>query len=224
MRQIAKAGAMLLADTVMVERLEVLIPTAPGSDAWGIPSRLAIGFPGRSRFGRERGMGQAVGLTNREHWAAELRRIAARHKDAEVVRRLLALALVLDGKSRSDAARQNGMDRQPLCDWVHRYNAAGVAGLASRVAPGPTRRLDETQMAELEALVLEGPDPAADGVVRWRCADLREQVKRRFAITVHERTIGKWLRRRKLTRLQPRPAHPCQDLAAQEAFKQILPS
>lgn len=169
-------------------------------------------------------MGQAVGITNREHSAAALRRIAARHKDAEVVRRLLALALVLDGKSRSDAARQNGMDRQTLCDWVHRYNAAGVAGLAARVAPGPTRRLDETQMAELEALVLEGPDPAADGVVRWRCADLREQVKRRFAITVHERTIGKWLRRRKLTRLQPRPAHPRQDLAAQAAFRQILPS
>ena len=92
------------------------------------------------------------------------------------------------------------------------------------MASGPTRRLDETQIAELDALVLEGPDPAADGGVRWRCADLREQVKRRFAITVHERTIGKWLRRRKLTRLQPRPAHPCQDLAAQEAFKQILPS
>ena len=168
-------------------------------------------------------MGQAVGITNRDHSAGDLRRIAARHKDAEVVRRLLALAHVLDGGSRTQAARQNGMDRQTLCDWGHRYNAAGVAGLASRVAPGPTPRLDERQMAELEALVLEGPDPATDGVVRWRCADLRAQVERRFAVTVHERTIGKWLRRRKLTRLQPRPAHPRQDLAAQEAFKQILP-
>src|ERR687890_272645 len=88
---------------------------------------------------------------------------------------------------------------------------------------GCAPRLDEEQMAELEALVLKGPDPATDGVVRWRCADLREQVKRRFAVTVHERTIGKWLRRRDLTRLQPRPAHPRQDVAAQEAFKQILP-
>src|SRR3712207_7806867 len=69
-----------------------------------------------------------------------------------------------------------------------------------------------------------GPDPATDGVVRWRCADLRAQVKRRFAVTVHERTIGKWLRRRDLTWLQPRPAHPRQDVAAQEAFKQISPS
>ena len=169
-------------------------------------------------------MGQALAITNREHSAADLRRIASRHKDAAVVRRRLALAQVLDGKSRTEAARQNGMDRQTLCDWVHRYNAAGVAGLASRVAPGPTPRLDETQMAELEALVLKGPDPATDGVVRWRCADLRAQVKRRFAVTVHERTIGKWLRRRDLTRLQPRPAHLRQDLAAQTAFKQILPS
>jgi transposase len=169
-------------------------------------------------------MGQAVGITNRDHSAEALRRIAARHKDAAVVRRLLALAQVLDGKSRTEAARQNGMDRQTLCDWVHRYNAQGVAGLAARVAPGPTPRLDETQMAALEALVLQGPDPATDGVVRWRCADLRAQVQRRFAVTVHERTIGKWLRRRKLTRLQPRPAHPRQDLAAQTGFKQTLPS
>jgi transposase len=169
-------------------------------------------------------MGRAVAITNRDHSAEALRRIAARHKDAAVVRRLLALAHVLDGGSCTAAARQNGMDRQTLCEWVHRYNAAGVAGLASRVAPGPTLRLDETQMAELEALVLQGPDPETDGVVRWRCADLRAQVKRRFAVTVHERTIGKWLRRRKLTRLQPRPAHPRQDLVAQEVFKQILPS
>ena len=169
-------------------------------------------------------MGQAVAISNREHSASELRRIASRHKDAEVVRRLLALAQVLDGQSRTEAARQNGMDRQTLCDWVHRYNAAGVAGLASRVPAGPTPRLDEGQMAELEALVLDGPDPATDGVVRWRCADLREQVQRRFAVTVHERTIGKWLRRRDLTRLQPRPAHPRQDLAAQKTFKQTSPS
>ena len=169
-------------------------------------------------------MGQAVAISHREYSASALRRIASRHKDAEVVRRLLALALVLEGGSRTEAARRNGMDRQTLCDWVHRYNAAGVAGLASRVPAGPTPRLDETQRAELEALVLDGPDPATDGVVRWRCADWREPVQRRFAVTGHERTIGKWLRRRDLTRLQPRPAHPRQDVAAQEAFRQVLPS
>lgn len=74
-------------------------------------------------------------------------------------------------------------------------------------------------MATLRELVVNGPDPEADKVVRWRCADLREQVARRFSVDVHERTIGKWLRQLRLTRLQPRPFHPKKDAAAQEAFK-----
>jgi hypothetical protein len=48
---------------------------------------------------------------------------------------------------------------------------------------------------------------------------LRDQVARRFTVTVTERTIGKWLRGFELTRLQPRPFHPKQDVAAQETFK-----
>jgi transposase len=169
-------------------------------------------------------MGKPLAITRAEHSADALREFASKSCDGAQVRRLLALAFVLEGSTRSEAAAWTGMDRQTLRDWVHRYNAAGVAGLAARVPAGPTPRLDETQMAELEALVLKGPDPATDGVVRWRCADLRAQVTRRFAVTVHERTIGKWLRRRDLTRLQPRPAHPRQDLAAQAAFKQTSPS
>src|SRR4051794_23233283 len=93
--------------------------TAPDFDS-RIPNWVSMGFPGRSRFGRVREMGQAVAITDRDHSAEALRRIAARHKDAEVVRRLLALALVLEGVSRTEAARRHGMDRQTLCDWVHR--------------------------------------------------------------------------------------------------------
>ncbi len=74
-------------------------------------------------------------------------------------------------------------------------------------------------MAELLALVVNGPDPEVDKVVRWRCVDLQEQVARHFPVTTTERTIGRWLRQLKLTRLQPRPFHPKQDLAAQETFK-----
>ena len=79
-------------------------------------------------------------------------------------------------------------------------------------------------MAELKALVLKGPDPATDKVVRWRCLDLREEVARRFNVTVHESTIGKWLHQLGLTRLQPRPFHPRKDAAAQEVFKNVWPA
>ena len=164
-------------------------------------------------------MGRAVEVTNLEYSGADLRRLASREKSGEVVRRLLAIAMILEGHSRSEAARMNGMDRQTLPDWVHRYNAEGLAGLVSRVGPGPRPLLNEAQMAELRALVVNGPDPEVDRVVRWRCLDLREQVARRFSVETTERTIGRWLRQLKLTRLQPRPFNPKKDLAAQEAFK-----
>jgi len=111
------------------------------------------------------------------------------------------------------------MERQTLRDWVHRYNADGITGLRSSHGPGKPPSLSPEQMAELKATVLKGPDPEKHGVVRWRCVDLRAEVARRFTVEVSERTIGKWLRKLDLTRLQPRPYHPKKDEAAQEAFK-----
>jgi hypothetical protein len=50
--------------------------------------------------------------------AAELRGAASRSKDVAASRRMLAIALVLEGRSRTDAAPSAGMDRQALRDWV----------------------------------------------------------------------------------------------------------
>jgi transposase len=111
------------------------------------------------------------------------------------------------------------MDRQTLRDWVHRYNEASIEGLISRPAPGAAPKLSPAQMADLRELVIAGPDPALHQVVRWRCLDLRAEVTRRFAVTVPERTIGKWLRKLELTRLQPRPFHPKKDEVAQQEYK-----
>ena len=164
-------------------------------------------------------MGAAIGITRQDHTAAELRVVAAKCADGAKSRRLLAIAMVLEGVSRFDAARLAGMDRQTLRDWVHRYNTAGIEGLASRKAPGATPKLTAAQMAELRAMVIAGPDPEVHKVIRWRCVDLCGEVARRFSVAVPERTMGKWLRKLRLTRLQPRPHHPKQDVAAQEAFK-----
>ena len=164
-------------------------------------------------------MSAAVKITRTEHTAEQLRALAANSKNVAQARRLLAIAMVLEGASRLDAARQAGMDRQTLRDWVHRYNKAGVDGLVSRTAPGAKPKLTKAQMAELRELVIAGPDPETHKVVRWRCVDLRAEVARRFSVTVDEATIGKWLRKLGLTRLQPRPFHPKKDPAAQEAFK-----
>jgi len=169
-------------------------------------------------------MGEAIKITRTEHTAEGVRALAAKSRDGAQVRRLLAIALILEGRSRTEAAEQSGMDRQTLRDWVHRYNAEGVAGLLSRVPPGPAPLLNERQMAELKDLVVAGPDPEKDGVVRWRCVDLREQIARRYSVMLHERSVGKLLRRLNLTRLQPRPYHPKKNAEAQEAFKKTSPA
>ncbi len=165
------------------------------------------------------GMGKAIEITQLERSAAELRGLAARSQDGPVVRRLLGIALLLDGWSRGDAATASGMDRQTLCDWVHRYNAADVAGLETGKRSGRPPALSEAQMAELKALVIKGPDPEKDGVVRWRCVDLRAAIAELYSVEVDQRTVVKWLRKLNLTRLQPRPYHPKKDVEAQETFK-----
>jgi transposase len=165
-----------------------------------------------------------VGITRRELGAGELRREAGRCRDARAARRMLALALVLEGASREEAARAAGMDRQTLRDWVHRYNAEGLAGLHDRRRPGRKPRLTPGQEAELAAAVEQGPDPDRDGVVRWRRVDLRALIEARFAVRLHERSVGKVMRRLGFSRLSVRPEHPKADEAAREAFKKASPS
>src|SRR5690349_6901620 len=165
-----------------------------------------------------------VAITRRELGAGELRREAARCPDARAARRMLALALVLEGGSRETAARAAGMDRQSLRDWVHRYNAEGLAGLRDRRRPGRRPRLTPAQEAELVAVVEQGPDPDRDGVGRWRRVDLQALTEARCAVRLHERTVGKVLPRLGFTRVPVRPRQRKADEAAQAAFKKTSPS
>lgn len=165
----------------------------------------------------------AVEITRTDMSASELRTTAARTKDAKAARRMLAIALVLDGTDRRTAAEACGMDRQTLRDWVHRYNNDGIAGLSNRYSAGPMPLLNLEQKAELARMVREGPDLEADGVVRWRCVDLKRKIKDRFGVVMHERTVGKQLAALGFRRLSVRPQHPRSDPLAQEAFKKTLP-
>jgi transposase len=166
----------------------------------------------------------AVEITRQDLSAPALRRQAARCRNAKAARRMLAIALVLDGHSREHAAEACGMDRQTLRDWVHRYHAEGLAGLANRSAAGPPRRLSAAQEAEVARWVAAGPDLERDGVVRWRCCDLQARIEREFRVHFHERTIGKLLRRLEFRRLSVRPQPPESDPAEQEAFQGASPS
>ena len=166
----------------------------------------------------------AVSITRADLDAAGLRRAAARTADGDAARRMLALALVLDGRTRGEAAEQCGMNRQTLRDWVHRYNDEGVAGLSDRPPPGAKPRLTPEQDAEVARLVREGPVLAVHGVVRWRRVDLSRAIQMRFGVHLAERSVGTLLRRLGFRRVSARPRHPGHDPAAQTAHKKTLPN
>ena len=168
-------------------------------------------------------MAAAVGITRTDLDAAGLRRAAARSRSVAAARRMLALALVLEGRSRTEAAQAAGMDRQTLRDWVHRYNETGLAGLLDRHAGGARRLLSADQEAELARWVRQGPDLAVHGVVRWRRADLVRAIETRFGVVLAERSMSDVLRRLGFRRLVARPRHPGHDAAAQASFGATSP-
>jgi putative transposase len=166
----------------------------------------------------------AVAITRVDVSAAELREAVARTPDAKAARRMLAIALVLDGWSREAAAEACAMDRQTLRDWVHRYNESGLEGLADRPRRnGPQPRLSAEQQAQVAEWVEQGPDLERDGVVRWRCVDLQRRILKEFAVSLHERTVGKLLRKLSFRRLSVRPQHPQTKPEEQAVFRAALP-
>ena len=164
-------------------------------------------------------MGQPIEITRPELSVSALRALAGKTDDGAVVRRLLAMALGLEGRCRTEAALPGGMTRQTPRDWVHRYNAEGVDGLRSRTGPGRPPLLTDARMAEPREMLLKGPTPERNTVIRWRCADLCEEVAERWSVKGCEQTMGRWLRRLEMTRVQPRPSHPRKDPEAEVTFK-----
>jgi transposase len=164
-----------------------------------------------------------VAITRLDLSAADLRQAAARTQNAKIVRRILAVAHVLEGNSRAAAAESCAMDRQTLRDWVHRYNASGLTGLSDLPRRnGPEPRLSAEQQAAVADWVEQGADLARDGVMRWRRIDLKQRIERSFGVCLHERTVGKLLHKLSFRRISVRPQHPQSDPVAQASFKRRL--
>jgi transposase len=153
----------------------------------------------------------------------ELRRLGREQTSGRLASRMFAIANVLDGLSREDAATHAGMDRQCLRDWVHRFNVEGVDGLRDRPHKGRPRRMHAGIEKEFCERVDKGPDADTDKLVRWRRVDLQEWLKSEHTINYHERSIGKILKRLGYSHVSTRPIHPENDPEAMEAFKKTLP-
>jgi transposase len=172
--------------------------------------------------GKQLGFSMAAAIEFRGDFSGdELRRLARSSRDAKQVRRLLALAVIRDGGTRTEAARIGGVGLQIVRDWVVRFNAEGPDGLIDRKAPGKTPTLTPEQRTALAGAVEAGPEPWRDGVVRWRLIDLVQWLWEEFRVSVSEATVGRELRALGFRKLSARPRHYAQDPVAVEAFKKV---
>jgi transposase len=155
--------------------------------------------------------------------ASGVRGLARRSKDAAQARRLLALAMVYEGATRSEAAKAGGVTLQIIRDWVMKFNADGPAGLIDRKAPGQPSRLNDRHRAALAAVIESGPIASVHGVVRWRLVDLCQWLWDHFQVSIAKQTLSRELRAMDYRKLSARPRHHAQAEGAIEHFKKASP-
>jgi len=155
--------------------------------------------------------------------AATLRGFARRTKDSAQARRLLALAVIYDGGSRTQAAETGGVTLQIVRDWVMKFNADGPEGLIDRKIPGRPSKLDEAHRDALRRIIESGPIPPIHGVVRWRLVDLVQWIFEEFRISLSKQTLSRELRAMGFRKLSARPRHHAQRTEEIEAFKKNSP-
>jgi transposase len=155
--------------------------------------------------------------------AGLLRAAAKKAKDGPQARRLLALAAIYDGATRTEAARIGDVTRQIVRDWVVKFNADGPAGLIDRKAPGQPSRLNDTHRAALVKMIESGPIPAIHGVVRWRLIDLAQWLFEEFRVSIAKQTLSREVRALNYRKLSARPRHHAQAQGAIEDFKKASP-
>ena len=156
--------------------------------------------------------------------AQKTRAAAKRSKDGPQARRLLALAAIYEGATRTEAAKIGGVTLQIVRDWVVKFNAHGPAGLIDRKAPGQPPRLNDAHRAALIAIIESGPIPAVHGVVRWRIVDLCQWIFEEFRVIVSRQTLSRELRAMGYRKLSARPRHHAQAVGAIEDFKSVWPA
>ena len=150
--------------------------------------------------------------------AARLRALAKQSRDPDQTRRLLALAAIDDGASRTKAAQIGCVTLPIVRDWVLRFNARGPEGLLTGKAPGAAPRLHGQHREALQAMVEQGPIPAIHGVVRWRLVDLIQWLWEEFRLSISKQTLSRELRAMGYRKLSARPRHHQKSEAAVAAL------
>ena len=127
------------------------------------------------------------------------------------------------GRTVPEAANALGMSERQVRNWVHRYNAEGVAGLGDRPRPGQPPHLTVDQVERFKERIRKGARPE-DRVCALRGMDVRRILQEEFEAQYSLPGVYFLLHRLEFSSLVPRPKHEKADEKVQAAFKKTSPS
>jgi transposase len=173
--------------------------------------------------------GEAIGARGRTPTARKkLRkfiRSAEMRGDLGCWRRGKAILGYLEGRRVLDLAAELGITRGSVNRWLQWYEAMGIDGLLTGVAPGAQPRLTDDQRSELTGIVEAGPLAAGYQSGVWTGPMIGDLIAQRFGVAYHNHHIPRLLHQLGFSVQRPRKRLARADALAQEYWlRERLPA
>jgi transposase len=125
------------------------------------------------------------------------------HETLETIRQMAVLR-VWDGEQPSEVIRSYGMCRTTIYRWLRAAQTEGSAALASRRSPGAPFKLSPQQEVQVRAWI-DGKDPRQHGYESglWTRRIVADMIQTQFGVKVDITTVGRLLRRLRITPQKP---------------------
>lgn len=114
--------------------------------------------------------------------------------NARVRERLLALHFVASGESADRVARKIGRSRYALYEWIHNFNAKGIAGIIPNWKGNPGKLLSDEQLDALKEAVKQHPRDLGIKKGRWTAVTVAAYVQKSFGVKISHDTARDYLR------------------------------
>jgi len=173
--------------------------------------------------------GEAISARRREAAALKtLRRFiraAEKHGDLDCWRRGRAVLGYIENRRVVDLAAELDVTRGSVNRWLQWYEALGIEGLRTGIAPGAAPRLTDEQRAELTTFVEAGPQASGYQSGVWTGPMIGDLIEQRYGVRYHNHHIPRLLHQLGFSVQRPRKRLARADAEAQEYWlRERLPA
>jgi transposase len=133
-------------------------------------------------------------------------------------RRCLAVQRVFDGYSAEEVADFLGVDGRSVRRWVAQVCRQGWASLAAQPCPGRPRKLTHTQEKIALRWLRGSPTDHGFATELWTAARLAQLIRKEWDVSLHARSLRRWLREHGFSLQKPQRVPRERDPAAIAAW------